>query len=155
MVAMERRTPHIFFIDTSEIDATALTSSEVRSFNKPRFSTRKYRKAQIVMRTEAGGTPEVIQQAADESHGLGLLIRSLVGLDRETATHAFNEFVTGSTATPNQFECIDLIVQYLTENGVMDAARLYESPLSGSICFSCQIRNAGSEHWCGVGRLNA
>ncbi len=24
----------------------------------------------------------------------------------------------------------------------------------GSICFCCQIRNAGSEHWCGVGRLS-
>jgi type I restriction enzyme R subunit len=27
-------------------------------------------------------------------------------------------------------EFIDLIVEYLTENGVMDAARLYESPFT-------------------------
>ena len=25
---------------------------------------------------------------------------------------------------------------------------------TGSICFCCQIRNAGSEHWRGVGRLS-
>lgn len=32
--------------------------------------------------------------------------------------------------TASQLEFIDLIVQYLTENGVMDAARLYESPFT-------------------------
>jgi len=35
------------------------------------------------------------------------------------------------------------------------AVLLPESRNQGSICFCCQIRNAGSEHWCGVGRLSA
>ena len=70
----------------------------------------------------------VIQQAAEQSHGLGIFIRSLVGLDRETAKQAFSQFVVGTTATANQLEFIDLIVEYLTENGVMEPARLYESP---------------------------
>ena len=82
------------------------------------------------MLVAAGGTQELIAEASSQSHGLGIFIRSLVGLDRETATQAFSEFVTGTTATPNQIEFIDLIVQYLTENGVMDAARLYESPFT-------------------------
>jgi len=34
------------------------------------------------------------------------------------------------------------------------AVLLPESRNQGSICFCCQIRNAGSEHWCGVGRLS-
>ncbi len=38
--------------------------------------------------------------------------------------------MTGTTATASQLEFIDLIVQYLTENGVMDAGRLYESPFT-------------------------
>ncbi len=82
------------------------------------------------MLVQAGGTPEVIQQAAEQSHGLGIFIRSLVGLDRETAKQAFSQFAVGTTATASQLEFIDLIVQYLTENGVMDAARLYESPFT-------------------------
>jgi len=82
------------------------------------------------MLVEAGGTTEVIAQATEQSHGLGIFIRSLVGLDRETATQAFSQFVVGTTATASQIEFIDLIVQYLTENGVMDAARLYESPFT-------------------------
>ena len=82
------------------------------------------------MLVEAGGTAEVIGQAAQHSHGLGIFIRSLVGLDREVAKQAFSQFVVGTTTTASQIEFIDLIVQYLTENGVMDAARLYESPFT-------------------------
>ena len=82
------------------------------------------------MLVQAGGTVEVIQQATEQSHGLGIFIRSLVGLDRETAKQAFSQFVVGTTATSSQREFIALIVQYLTENGVMDAARLYESPFT-------------------------
>lgn len=82
------------------------------------------------MLVEAGGSPEVIKLATEQNHGLGIFIRSLVGLDRETAKQAFSQFVSGTTATANQLEFIDLIVQYLTENGTMDAARLYESPFT-------------------------
>ena len=82
------------------------------------------------MLVEAGGSAEVIKLATEQNHGLGIFIRSLVGLDRETAKQAFSQFVTGTTATASQLEFIDLIVQYLTENGVMDAARLYESPFT-------------------------
>ena len=47
--------------------------------------------------------------------------------DRGTASQALSQFVVGTTATASQLE---FIVQYLTENGVMDAARLYESPFT-------------------------
>lgn len=67
---------------------------------------------------------------AEQSHGLGIFIRSLVGLDRETAKQAFSQFVVGTTATANQLEFIDLIVEYLTDNGVMEPERLYESPFT-------------------------
>ena len=80
------------------------------------------------MLIEAGGSTELIKRATEQSHGLGIFIRSLVGLDRETATQAFSEFISGSTATPNQIEFVNLVVQYLTENGVMEPGRLYESP---------------------------
>ncbi len=82
------------------------------------------------MLVEAGGSPELINQAKEQSHGLGFFIRALVGLDRETAKQAFSEFITGTTVTPNQIEFIDLVVQYLTENGVMEPDRLYESPFT-------------------------
>jgi type I restriction enzyme R subunit len=42
------------------------------------------------MLVAAGSSAEVIQQATEQSQGLGIFIRSLVGLDRETAKQAFS-----------------------------------------------------------------
>lgn len=76
----------------------------------------------------AGGSAELINLAKEKSHGLGLFIRSLVGLDYEAAMQAFSGFISGTTATPNQIEFINLVVQELTQNGVMEPGRLFESP---------------------------
>jgi len=82
------------------------------------------------MLTAAGGTPELISEAKAKSSGLGLFIRSLVGLDREAAMQAFSEFLQGGTATADQIEFINLIVQELTQNGVMATERLFQSPFT-------------------------
>ncbi len=82
------------------------------------------------MLLQAGGTQTLIDEALAQSHGLGLFIRSLVGLDREAAMQAFSDLLQGGTATPDQIEFIDLIVQELTRNGVMEAGRLFESPFT-------------------------
>lgn len=73
---------------------------------------------------------EDIQRATDESQGLGLFVRSLVGLDREAAKEALSGFLAGKTLTANQIEFVNLIVNHLTEYGVMEAAMLYESPFT-------------------------
>lgn len=83
-----------------------------------------------MMLVEAGGSLELIQEAKEKSHELGIFIRSLVGPDQETAMQAFSEFISGTTATPNQIEFINLIVQELTQNGVMESERLFESPFT-------------------------
>jgi len=43
---------------------------------------------------------------------------------------AFSDFLSGSTATPDQIEFIQMIVQELTQNGVMQPERLFESPFT-------------------------
>lgn len=60
--------------------------------------------------------------------GLGLFIRSLVGLDREAAKQAFAAFMSGGKLSASQIEFVNLIIDYLTDRGVMDPKRLYESP---------------------------
>jgi len=82
------------------------------------------------MLLDAGGTESLINDAKEKSHGLGIFIRSLIGLDREAAMQAFSEFLMGTTATPNQIEFINLIVHELTQNGVMEPGRLFESPFT-------------------------
>jgi len=74
------------------------------------------------------GTPEDVQRAAASTQGLGLFVRSLVGLDRGAAKEAFAAFLSGKTLTANQIEFVNMIVDHLTENGAMDPALLYSSP---------------------------
>jgi type I restriction enzyme, R subunit len=76
------------------------------------------------------GTGEAadIAQAKEQSHGLGLFVRSLVGLEREAAVEAFGAYLDGTKFSVDQIRFTDLIVNELTANGVMEPARLYESP---------------------------
>jgi type I restriction enzyme, R subunit len=84
------------------------------------------------MLAESGvGGPEEIARAKQASEGgLGLFVRSLVGLDRGAAKEALDGFLAGKTLTSNQIEFVDLIVNHLTDHGVMDASLLYESPFT-------------------------
>jgi type I restriction enzyme R subunit len=74
------------------------------------------------------GTPDDVQRAAEVNQGLGLFVRSLVGLDREAAKSAFATFLSGKTLGANQIEFLNLIIDHLTENGAMNPALLYTSP---------------------------
>ena len=83
------------------------------------------------MLVESGvGAEEDISRAKKESQGLGLFVRSLVGMDREAAKEALAGFLSGKALSANQIEFVNLIVNHLTEHGVMDAALLYESPFT-------------------------
>jgi type I restriction enzyme R subunit len=79
---------------------------------------------------EAGiASPEDLERIREEG-GLGLFIRSLVGLDREAAKKALGAFLEGRTFTSNQIEFVNLVIDHLTACGTMDPARLYESPFT-------------------------
>ena len=73
---------------------------------------------------------EHLEKAKTESNGLGLFVRSLVGLDRKAAKKALAGFMVGKTLSANQIEFVNLIVEHLTEHGVMEAGLLYESPFT-------------------------
>ena len=76
------------------------------------------------------GDEEAITQAAEESHGLGLFIRSLVGLDRQAALEAFADYLDGTKFSANQIHFVTTIIDEVTANGIMEPARLYESPFT-------------------------
>ena len=80
--------------------------------------------------TSGIGDAAALQQAATESQGLGFFVRSLIGLDREAAKKAFGAFLDEKTFTATQIEFVNLIVNHLTEQGVMSANLLYESPFT-------------------------
>jgi type I restriction enzyme R subunit len=83
------------------------------------------------MLKESGvGKADQLEQAKTESNGLGLFVRSLVGLDRQAAKQAMAGFMAGKILSANQIEFLNLVVEQLTAHGVMDAAQLYESPFT-------------------------
>jgi type I restriction enzyme R subunit len=77
----------------------------------------------------AGALPTEIETVRADG-GLGLFVRSLVGLDREAAMRAFDTFTAGKTLSANQIEFIGMVVDHLTERGAMDPRPLYESPFT-------------------------
>ncbi|MBA3020434.1 DEAD/DEAH box helicase family protein [Propionicimonas sp.] len=80
---------------------------------------------------EAGvGSREEVQLAAQQSHGLGLFVRSLVGLDRAAAAEAFAGYLHNANYTARQLDFLNLIIAHLTATGTMAPARLYESPFT-------------------------
>lgn len=82
-----------------------------------------------ILREETEASDTDIAAITSEG-GLGLFIRSLIGLNREAAKGAFAELLAGQNLNANQIEFINLIIDYLTERGAMDPRRLYESPFT-------------------------
>ncbi|MGZ0211179.1 MAG: DEAD/DEAH box helicase family protein [Actinomycetales bacterium] len=79
---------------------------------------------------ENGFDRDQVRDAAGAAHGLGLFVRSLVGVDRVAATDALSEFTAGATLTANQQSFIALIVEQLTQRGIVDPSLLYEAPFT-------------------------
>ena len=76
------------------------------------------------------GNEEFITQAKQECEGLGIFVRSLLGLDREVAKKLFGEFLQGGDYNANQIEFINLIINQLVDHGIVDVSLLYESPFT-------------------------
>ncbi|MFM0122842.1 DEAD/DEAH box helicase family protein [Paraburkholderia sp. RL18-101-BIB-B] len=82
----------------------------------------------ILLEEGVGTNDDLVNLGADG--GLGLFVRSLVGLERDAAKVAFADFLTSRNLNANQIEFINLIVDHLTDRGAMDPRRLYESPFT-------------------------
>lgn len=76
------------------------------------------------------GSRQQFEQVFGHQQSLGLLIRKLVGLDRQAAIEAFGEFLHNSTYNATQIRFIEQIISYLTQNGAMDPGLLYEPPFT-------------------------
>ena len=59
-----------------------------------------------------------------------MFVRPLVGLDRIAAKEAFAEFLDGTQFNSMQIEFINLVIDHLAVNGIVPAARFYESPFT-------------------------
>lgn len=78
---------------------------------------------------EERGTREQFQQEYGDQP-LGSFIRSIVGLDTQSAREAFGEFLNQGNLDPNQVKFMDMIITHLTKNGTIDKTLLFEPPFT-------------------------
>ncbi|MGN7201563.1 DEAD/DEAH box helicase family protein [Arthrobacter sp. SAFR-044] len=72
------------------------------------------------------GSPEDLNRAAAD--GLGLYVRSLVGLDRDAVQEALQDFVAGTTLTSQQLDFLQVLTNHLVDNGRVPPSALFDSP---------------------------
>ena len=70
-------------------------------------------------------------EAAEKVGSLALFVRSLVGLDRAACQAVFADFLDDRKYSANQIRFVQLIIEELTNEGVVEPKRLYESPYMG------------------------
>lgn len=95
-----------------------LTESDLQSLETMLFNS-----AEIESR-------EQFEQVYGKNLSLKLFIRKLVGLDRSAAKQAFAEYLKNVNFSAQQIRFIENIIDYLTQNGVMNPEQLYESPFT-------------------------
>lgn len=108
--------------------------------NENHIAVLKLRKNEPLTSTDISELERIFREAgvADNNElerirkdgGLGLFVRSLVGLDREAAKNAFSLFLAERTLSADQIEFLNTIIDHLTERGEMDPGLLYESPFT-------------------------
>ena len=96
--------------------------------NEPLTTTDLSELERIFVEAGVAGDEDIEQVRADG--GLGLFVRSLVGLERDAAKQAFDGFIAGRALSANQIEFLGMIIDHLTERGGMDPRLLYESPFT-------------------------
>jgi type I restriction enzyme, R subunit len=69
--------------------------------------------------------------ASERAGNLGYFVRSLVGLDRTAAKDAFAEFLDDKRYSRSQIEFVNLIINELTDRGIVEPGRVYEDPYRG------------------------
>ena len=75
-----------------------------------------------------GTKQDYIQHYGDKP--LGAFIRGIVGLDIAAAQAAFADFIQAGNLRADQLTFIKQIIQYLTTNGTIDKALLFEPPFT-------------------------
>lgn len=75
-----------------------------------------------------GTKQEYIETYGDKP--LGVFIRNIVGLEMSAAQEAFAEFLQAGNLKADQMTFINNIISYLTKNGMIDKAMLFEPPFT-------------------------
>ncbi|MEH7885637.1 DEAD/DEAH box helicase family protein [Bacillus sp. JJ1609] len=83
-----------------------------------------------MLEKEQVGTKEQFNKefSAGDENSFGIFVRGLVGLDRIAAQEAFADLLQRTNLNSNQINFINLIIDYLSVNGVLEPGKLLDQP---------------------------
>ncbi len=77
------------------------------------------------------GDDASFDEASERAGSLALFVRSLIGLDRAACQTKFAEFLDDKRYSAKQIRFVEMLIEELTNKGVVEAGRLYEQPYMG------------------------
>lgn len=99
-------------------------------YNRPLTQTDLEELERFVYGAEVVGGREAFEQHYGSDRPLTVFIRSLVGLDRNAAKEAFAQFLDANRYSSQQIRFVEMVIDRLTQQGVMDPGLLYEPPFT-------------------------
>lgn len=99
--------------------------------NKPLTPTDLSELERFVYQSEAVESRQRFEQGFGSDWPLTQFIRSLVGLDRNAAKEAFGQFLDANRYSSQQIRFVEMLIERLTQSGLMDPGQLYEPPFTG------------------------
>jgi type I restriction enzyme R subunit len=105
-----------------------LTIRRLRN-NEP-VSTTDIAALEDILFSEDGPIPREDYENIFSDKPLGVLVRSIVGLDRKAAKTVFADFLAEAPLLPDQISFLDEVVDYLVKNGVMEPKTMFETPFT-------------------------
>lgn len=84
----------------------------------------------FVYESAAVESRERFTQVYGEDQPLTVFIRSLIGLDRNAAKEALGQFLDTNRFSSQQIRFVEMIIERLTQHGVIDPGLLYEPPFT-------------------------
>jgi type I restriction enzyme R subunit len=98
--------------------------------NVPVTSEELIRLEEILFDGEERGTKEEFQKELGAKQPLGVFIRSILGMDVNSAKEAFSEFMNKGNLRADQEEFVNNIINHLSINGVIDKRMLAQTPFT-------------------------
>jgi len=96
--------------------------------NEP-ITTGELEELEKILFSNGLGTKEDYKRVYKEMP-LGQFIRSILGLDTQTANALFASFIQDGNLSADQMNFVNTIIKYLSLNGMIDPAMLFESPFT-------------------------
>ena len=106
-----------------------LTLKKVK-YNEPLTRLDLEQLEQMLFESGELGSKDEFESCYGAQKSLGVFVRKLVGLNREAAKKAFDDYLDSTTFNSKQIQFVNQIVDYLTQNGVMDPSMLFEHPFT-------------------------